>query len=99
MAEPMTIADLMPQMMAGLGGEKRSREHIVFAAYENAVGDHLARHSRADSMRDQTLFVRVDNSALAHEITLLREPILQRMRKDLGNIVVAEIRTRVGPLT
>jgi hypothetical protein len=40
--------------------------------------------------------VRVATSALAHELTLLRGEIVERMADELGPGVIVELRTRVG---
>lgn len=97
-AEPAPIASLLPAAMRRMGGEPRVREGRIFAAYERAVGEALRRHTRADALHGSTLFARVNSSALAHQITLLRADILAKMRTDLGDDVPTELRTRIGPL-
>jgi hypothetical protein len=42
------------------------------------------------------LFVRTASSALAHEITLLRGQLVERMTAVLGEGIVRDLRTRVG---
>jgi len=94
--EPEAAADLMAGLLSRLGGTGRALEYRVYDAYTRAAGDVLATRSTPDSFRDGTLFVRVTSSALAHEITLLRGEIVERMSASLGPGVVKEIRTRVG---
>ena len=43
-----------------------------------------------------TLFIRASTSAMAHELTLLRAEVLERMAREMGQGIVLEIRTRVG---
>jgi hypothetical protein len=94
--EPETAGDLMAGLLSRLGGSGRALEYRVFDAYTRAAGVVLATRSTPDVFRDGTLFVRVTSSALAHEITLLRGEIVERMGATLGPGVVKEIRTRVG---
>jgi hypothetical protein len=94
--EPETAGDLMAGLLSRLGGTGRALEYRVFDAYARAAGEVLATRSIPDAFRDGTLFVRVSSSALAHEITLLRGEIVERMTVVLGPGVVKEIRTRVG---
>jgi predicted nucleic acid-binding Zn ribbon protein len=81
-----------------MGGTQRGLEQRVFIAYTDAVGPELARRSRPDALKDATLFVRVESSAFAHELVLLRTRILERMNSTLGEELVTAFRTRVGPL-
>jgi predicted nucleic acid-binding Zn ribbon protein len=96
---PETAADLLPQVVARLGGDDRAIEQRVSLAWPDAVGAVLNRRTRPESVRGKTLIVRVDSSAYAHELTLLKGEILERLRAALGGPLIDDMRTRVGPLT
>jgi Dna[CI] antecedent, DciA len=93
---PETSADLMGTVLARLGGQGRAREFRVFECYVRAVGQILGTRTSPDRLAGSTLFVRVANSALAHEVTLLRGEILAKMAAELGAHVVTDLRTRVA---
>jgi predicted nucleic acid-binding Zn ribbon protein len=95
---PQSAADLLPQVLARIGGEGRALEQRVSLAWPDAVGALLNRRSRPESVRGKTLIVRVDSSAFAHELALLKREILERLRRALGDGLVEDLRTRVGPL-
>jgi predicted nucleic acid-binding Zn ribbon protein len=97
-AGPETAADLLPQVVARLGGEDRAIEQRVSLAWPDAVGAALSRRTRPESVRGKTLIVRVDSSAYVHELTLLKGEILERLRGALGGPLIDDMRTRVGPL-
>jgi predicted nucleic acid-binding Zn ribbon protein len=97
-AEPQTAADLVAAVVARIGGDRRARERRIFASYDDAVGEHLRRHTRPDGIRDSTLMVRVSSSAWAHQVALLKGEILSRMAGQLDPGTITDIRTRVGPL-
>ena len=86
----------MGEVLNRLGGRGRALEFRVFECYSRAVGEMLQARSAPDRLAGTTLFVRVSSSALAHELTLLRGQILQKMTAELGPGVVTELRTRVG---
>jgi predicted nucleic acid-binding Zn ribbon protein len=92
------VAALLPALVARLGGEERALEQRVFGAWPAAVGELLRRRSQPEALRGKTLIVRVDSSALAHELSLLRAQVLAKLGRTLGAGVVEELRTRVGPL-
>ncbi len=96
--QPETAGDLLPAVVASIGGERRGREQQVFAVYTDVGGDFLRKHTRPDVLRATTLVVRVSSSAVAHHLTLLRGEILKRMSPLLPAGMVTDIRTRVGEL-
>jgi predicted nucleic acid-binding Zn ribbon protein len=96
--EPETAASLLPMLVARIGGDGRALEQRVFGAWPGVVGDLLRRRTRPEALRGKTLIVRVDSSALAHELSLLRGQVLAQLGRTLGPGVVEELRTRVGPL-
>lgn len=95
---PETAADLLPKVVARLGGEDRALEQRVSLAWADAVGQVLSRRARPEAVRGKTLIVRVDSSAYAHELALLKREILVRLENALGADLLDDLRTRVGPL-
>ena len=83
-------------MLGRLGGTGRALEFRVFDCYTRVVGDNLRARSMPERLAGTTLFVRAATSALAHELTLLRAEILERMATEMGQGIVLELRTRVG---
>jgi len=98
MPAPQTTADLMSQVLARLGGSGRALEFRVFDCYSRAVGEMLRLRTEPDRLSGTTLYVRVASSALAHELSMLKRDILEKMAQTLGPDVVIDLRTRVGAL-
>ena len=93
------MESLIAAVMERLGGQNKLREHHVFGAYSDAVGEMLRQRSEPEALNGTTLVVRVASSALAHQLTLLKGEILTKIRAAVGERVqVTDIRTRVGPL-
>jgi hypothetical protein len=95
---PQTTADLMGQVLARLGGQGRALEFRVFDCYARSVGELLRTRTAPERMTGTTLFVRVATSTLAHEVTLMRGEIMEKLNLELGPGTVTELRTRVGPI-
>ncbi len=86
----------MGEVLARMGGSGRALEFRVFDCYARVVGENFRARTRPERLAGTTLILRVTSAALAHEITLLRSEILERMTAELGAGTVTEIRTRVG---
>ena len=67
-------------------------------AYDAAAGEQLSKHSRPERLKEGTLIVRLESSALAQELSMCKRTLMERMLADLGEPLVTDIRTRVGPL-
>jgi predicted nucleic acid-binding Zn ribbon protein len=98
MPAPETAADLMGQVLARLGGSGRALEFRVFDCYSRSVGEMLRLRTEPDRLAGTTLYVRVASSALAHELSMLKRDILEKMARTLGPEVVTDLRPRVGAL-
>jgi hypothetical protein len=98
MVTPETSASLMGPFLARLGGTGRALEFRVFESYHGNVGAMLKARTEPERMMGTTLVVRVESSALAHELTMLKGEILAKMVAELGPNAIEDIRTRVGPL-
>jgi hypothetical protein len=85
-------------VVARIGGDRRGREQKVFAIYADIAGEFLCKHSRPDALRDKTLVLQVESSAIAHHVILLRGEILRKMAPLLPPGMVTDLRTRVGKL-
>src|SRR5437773_3911694 len=96
--EPESAASLVNAVVAKIGGDARALEHRVFDGYGVAVGALLRHRTQPEKLRGSTLFVRVGSSAIAHEVTMLKGEILARLAQVIGEQMVTDIRTRVGPL-
>jgi hypothetical protein len=72
------------------------RPHRALALWREVVGDTLAQASTAETVRGGVLFVRARSGVWAHELTLLRGDILQRLNSRLGGAVLTDIHFKAG---
>ena len=93
---PSRSSDLVGEVLGRLGGAGRALEFRVFDCYTRIVGETLRTRTIPERLVGTTLFVRAATSALAHELTLLRADVLERMAAEMGQGIVLELRTRVG---
>ena len=95
---PESAADLLPAVVARIGGDDRGAEQQITLVWREAVGEMLSARTRPEAVRGKTLLVRVTSSAFAHELTLLKGEILGKLRLALGPGRIEDLRTRVGRL-
>jgi predicted nucleic acid-binding Zn ribbon protein len=70
----------------------------AFAAAAEAAGVRIGEHARAERLRGAILFVRCDSAVWSQHLHVMKEQLLERMRKQPGADGVRELRFNTGPL-
>ncbi|PMQ02135.1 MAG: hypothetical protein CBR30_00290 [Dictyoglomus sp. NZ13-RE01] len=67
--------------------DEKLREHLLIEKWDEVVGNVLSQHTNPKSIRNGILFVDVDSSIWAQELSLLKHKIIE----DLNNIFSSNI--------
>ena len=97
-------ATSIKDVLAGVLGELKERgpSHYGSAteAWEKVVGSECAKHSEPYALRGKILFVRVDDSTRAFELSRrYKKSIMRRMQHEMGEDQLHDIIFRVGQLS
>lgn len=65
-------------------------------AWHRISDDYTARHSEAVMVKDRILYVNTDSSALASELTLRWQEMLERINRELGTPILRRILFKSG---
>ena len=87
----------MSRLLARTGYAQVLASSVYDKAWEQAAGSPLAQHSRAGNIRRGVLEVMVRNSTVLHELSFIKKEILARLRIELPEPPVQDIRFRVAP--
>lgn len=79
-----------------MGIAARLEKEKAVVLWEEAVGPGVARRAKATSVRDNILFVTVQNSMWLQELALLKEGIIAKVNSLVGKEVIKDIVFRVG---
>jgi len=60
-------------------------------AWEEIVGEHIAKNTINIRLQKKKLFVEVSNAALKNELSYIKTPIKDRINKKMGREVVLEV--------
>jgi hypothetical protein len=63
-----------------------------------AATTRIGEHARGERLRGSILYVRCDSSSWSQHLHMLKETILERMRKTPGGEGINDLRFNVGPL-
>ncbi len=94
-----SIGDLIPGVLAGLNTPETLAKSKLLNQWPSIAGPQIAPHTKPSLGSKQTLFVWVDQPALAFELNQkYRQSILKRVQAVLGEEAVAQVRFLVGQL-
>lgn len=96
MAQPEKAAKILERLTSRMGIAARLEREKAVVVWEEAVGKNIARRARALSLRNDILFVQVQNSVWLQELSLLKEGIIEKVNTLVGKDVVRDIVFRVG---
>lgn len=79
---PARVGSLVDGMLERLGIRDRVEKAKTAGRWEDIVGPHIAKVSRASRVRGGTLFVEVAGAAWMTELAMMRRTLLRRLNED-----------------
>ena len=96
MAQPEKADKILDRLTNRMGIAARLEKEKAVVLWEEAVGKNIARRARAVSVRNETLFVKVQNSVWLQELALLKEGIIEKINSLVGKQTIKDIVFRIG---
>ena len=95
---PKRIADIISRLVARKGYGRLQSTAEFQNAWAAAVGEQMAKVSRAGNTRRGTLEVTVQNSVVAQELQFKKQQLLNELRTLITDCAISDIRFRVGEI-
>lgn len=96
MARPQQIGDVLGELISRRGYARVEAGEAYFAAWNTAAGEAIARFTRAGAVKRGVFEVLVANSALVQELTFQKAGLLTRLRHELPQEKLKDLRFKVG---
>jgi len=90
------IGGILEGVIQGLGIEKRITQERAVVDWSEIVGRRIAEHARALRVSDGRLFVEVDSSVWAQELSLMRRQLLTEVNSKVGGESIEHIHFVLG---
>ncbi|HRF80044.1 MAG TPA: DUF721 domain-containing protein [Flavobacteriales bacterium] len=81
----------MDLLIDSYGLREKMDELNITTGWDEAVGPMIARHTKSVRLRKGRLNVKVDSAPLRHELTFMRETLIEILNRRAGRKVVEEI--------
>lgn len=87
-----TIGDILNQVMRQEGLETPLYQRRLVGAWEEVVGDIIAKYTENKHIKNQTLFVKIANPALRADLTMMKSKLVKELNSRVGSFVISDIR-------
>ena len=92
------LEDVLKDIISGISKKGGLTEEDVDSAWERAVGEKAAKHSKPCTLKGPRLIVSVDDSSWLYELTIRKREILKSLSEILKSSRVKDITLRIGEL-
>ncbi len=89
---PTSLADVVRLYLRESGMETPLLQKRLIDAWDSVTGPTVSRYTGEKSIRNQTLFVKINNSALRADLMMMQSQLVSRLNQEVGAFVIADIR-------
>lgn len=90
--EVKSISDLLNMYLRREGLETPLLQKRAIDSWDRLMGPTIVRYTGDKFIKNQTLFVKIVNPALRHDLSLMRSRIVQRINEAVGSQIIADVR-------
>ena len=87
-----SMQTLLPDFLRRQGLESPLRQRRLLTSWDDVVGEPIARYTSERFIKNQTLFVKVNNPALRADLSMGRSILGKRLNECAGAQVIVDIK-------
>ena len=87
-----SIGELLPEFLRNEGLETPLQQKRLIDSWDAVVGAPFAAYCGEKFIKNQTLYVKLQNPALRADLTMNRSILVRRLNEQVGAQVIADIR-------
>lgn len=87
-----SIQELLPEILRHEGLETPLRQQRLLSSWNEVVGATIAQYTGKPFIKNQTLFVKVNNPALRADLSMGRSLLVKRLNEKAGAQVIFDIK-------
>ncbi|MBO5537752.1 MAG: DUF721 domain-containing protein [Prevotella sp.] len=86
------LDEILNQVLREEGLETPLRQRRLIASWETVTGSVVARYTGEKFIKNQTLFVKITNSALKQDLSMMRSQLVKRLNEQVGAMIISDVR-------
>jgi predicted nucleic acid-binding Zn ribbon protein len=85
------LGDVLKEVVGSLGIQPQIKKYEIVNLWSEVAGQQVAKVTRAREVRDGRLFVEVESSAWRNELFYLKQELIQKLNRRVGQQVIHDI--------
>lgn len=90
--EVQPLDDLVNKFLRQEGLETPLLQKRLIDAWDEVTGETVVRYTTEKFIKNQTLFVKITNSALRQDLSMMRSQLVKRLNEQVGAMIVTDVR-------
>jgi len=99
MKKPQSLHSILEKTLKTLEIDVPLKTYSVVGAWNEIVGESVARHSQPRSIRNQILFIDVAHPTWMQQLQFLKPTLLDQVNAFLGETLIRDIRFKLGKVS
>lgn len=87
-----SLSDLLQMVLRKEGFETPLLQRRLVASWDAVVGPTISRYTCDKFIKNQTLFVKINNPALRQDLSMMRQKLVQRLNSQVGSFIISDIK-------
>ncbi|MBF1522960.1 MAG: DUF721 domain-containing protein [Prevotella salivae] len=87
-----SLSDLLQTVLRKEGFETPLLQRRLVASWDAVVGPTISRYTGDKFIKNQTLFVKINNPALRQDLSMMRQKLVQRLNSQVGSFIISDIK-------
>ena len=87
-----SLSDLLQTVLRKEGFETPLLQRRLVASWDTVVGPTISRYTGDKFIKNQTLFVKINNPALRQDLSMMRQKLVQRLNSQVGSFIISDIK-------
>jgi hypothetical protein len=94
--KPVSIGDVLLESLKRHGFDGRIREHTIWDAWGEIVGNTIAQYSQPENIKNGLLVVKVSDPIWMQQLQFMKEIIIEKTNERLKKPLVKKIYLKIG---
>lgn len=87
----LPIGDVLQKLLREQGLETPLLQKRLLASWDTVVGSTVAKYTGDKFIKNQTLYVKINNPALKQNLSMIRGRLIRRLNEQAGAMLITEI--------
>ena len=86
------LGEILLKLLRDEGLETPLQQKRLIDAWETVAGRMVASYTTERFIKNQTLFVKITNPALRHDLSMMRTQLMRRLNEQVGALIITDIK-------